>query len=72
MVTTVNTTPPSLVIIPEDNRPHYDLATGLSKERLVALLLHVFAAGKMRVSYVLRPSGKNGRMMMAEDAWSVE
>ena len=69
-ILTVNTTPPSLVIIPEDNRLYYDLATGLSRERLVAFL-HLIAAGEIRVSYVLHPSGENG-MMMAEDVWSVE
>ncbi len=69
-ILTVNTTPPSLVIIPEDNRPYYELATGLSRERLVAFL-HLCARGEIRVSYVLRSSGENG-MMMAEDVWSVE
>ena len=70
MVTTFSTTSRSLVIIPENNSPHYDLAIGLSLERLVAFL-YMFAAGEMRVSYVLRPSGENG-MMMAEDVFSVE
>lgn len=68
MVTTVTTTPPSLVIIPDVYGHDYDLAAGISRERLVAFL-HRFAKDEWRVSYVLRPSGEDG-MMMAEDVRS--
>lgn len=70
-VKAVNTTPPSLTIIPEDrtSRPDYDLAFGLSNIQLVEFL-NLFASGEMRVSYVLRP-GPTGALLV-QDVQSAE
>lgn len=65
-VKTVNTTPPSLTIVPEDRsiRPDHDFAFDLSRVQLAGFLLS-FAAGEMWVSYVLRP-GPVGRLVVQD------
>ena len=65
-VKTVNTTPPSLTIVPEDRtiRPDYDLVFGLSHIQL-AEFLYSFGNGNMRVSYALRP-GPAGELVVQD------
>ncbi|CAF9916007.1 MAG: hypothetical protein ALECFALPRED_010467 [Alectoria fallacina] len=65
-VKTVNTTPPSLTIVPEDRtiRPDYELVFGLSHIQL-AEFLYSFGSGNMRVSYALRP-GPAGELVVQD------
>ncbi|KAL9137430.1 MAG: hypothetical protein Q9175_001354 [Cornicularia normoerica] len=70
-VKTVNTTPPSLTIIPEDRTAHPDYALVFELSHIeLSEFLYLFGAGEMRVSYVLR-SGPSG-VLLVEDVQGAE